>query len=105
MNQEILDELQKENLEQIMVKSIKEQGGKPTLRNTMVQLAGEKFNPKNEEVTVDMIVQLLAEDFPEIVFAIAEENYLKGFEEGLNADELYEEDPRAQQVLNDMKDE
>ena len=88
-----------------MVESIQEQNGHLTLRNTIIQTAGERHNPKNGEVTVDMIVQTLAEDFPEIVLAIAEENYLKGFEEGVNADEMYNEDPRAQQVLDDMRNE
>jgi len=101
MNQEILDKLQKESLD-TKVSSFGQ--GVTDLQSYIVNHVGTKLTPKDNNVTVDMIVQVLAEEFPVLVFAIAEENYLKGFEEGLNADELYEEDPRAQQVLDDLKD-
>jgi|TARA_Y100000310_G_scaffold267837_2_gene280087 hypothetical protein len=103
MNQEILDNLQKENLDRVITGAHDETSS--DLKTMIVDYTGYKLKPENHEITVDMVVQVLAEDFPEIVFAIAEENYLKGFEEGLNADELYKEDPRPQQVLNDLKDE
>ena len=107
MNQEILDQLQKESLETVLdvhVTSIKEGNGEYTLRNEIVRTAGERFLPENDEVTVDMVIQTLAEDFPEIVFAIAEENYLKGFEEGLS---YYDEEitPKKKQFVESIKAE
>ena len=47
---------------------------------------GEKLD--NEEVTVDMIAEVLALDFPEFVFAFAEENFLRGYQLGLDDAEL-----------------
>jgi len=30
-----------------------------------------------------MVIDVLADDFPSVVFALAEENYLRGYEQGL----------------------
>ena len=54
------------------------------LKNYLVQYVGEKLGPENEEVTVNMIAEVLAVDFPEFVFAFAEENFLRGYQLGLD---------------------
>jgi hypothetical protein len=36
-----------------------------------------------EEVTVDMAVQVFAAEFPEFLMAIAEENFLRGYQQAL----------------------
>ena len=51
------------------------------LKNYLVEYVGKKFD--NEEVTVNMIAETLATDFPEFTFAFAEENFLRGYELGL----------------------
>ena len=58
------------------------------LREYLVNYVGEKLNPENGEVTVGMIVQILASEFPEVLIAVIEENYLLGYEQGLNDKEL-----------------
>ena len=58
------------------------------LKNYLVEYVGKKF--ENEEVTVNMIAEALATDFPEFTFAFAEENFLRGYQLGLDdAESLY----------------
>jgi hypothetical protein len=52
------------------------------LKEMLVEYVGTKLN--NEEVTVNMIVEVLATEFPEFVFAFAEENFLRGYQLGLD---------------------
>jgi len=54
------------------------------LKNYLVDYVGKKISPDNEEVTVNMIAEVLAVDFPEFVFAFAEENFLRGYQLGLD---------------------
>jgi hypothetical protein len=51
------------------------------LKEYLVQYVGEKLDC--EEVTVNMIAEVLAVEFPEFVFAFAEENFLRGYQLGL----------------------
>jgi len=60
------------------------------LKNYLVEYVGTKM--EQEEVTVNMIVEILAVEFPEFIYAIAEENYLRGYQVGLDdADRLFNE--------------
>lgn len=52
------------------------------LKQYLVEYVGTKF--ENEEVTVNMIAEVLATDFPEFTFAFAEENFLRGYQLGLD---------------------
>tara|TARA_B100001287_G_C22629032_1_gene504107 strand:+ start:563 stop:802 length:240 start_codon:yes stop_codon:yes gene_type:complete len=58
------------------------------LREYLVNYVGEKLDPDNGEVTVEMIIQVLASEFPEVLIGVIEENYLLGYEQGLNDKEL-----------------
>ena len=60
------------------------------LKEYLVEYVGTKMD--QEEVTVNMIAEILAVEFPEFMYAIAEENYLRGYQLGLDdADRLYNE--------------
>ena len=52
------------------------------LKTFMVNYAGTVLD--KEEVTVSMIAEVLASEFPEFVFAVAEENFLRGYQVGLD---------------------
>ena len=52
------------------------------LKEYLVEYVGTKFD--NEEVTVNMIAEALAEEFPEFIMAFAEENFLRGYQLGLD---------------------
>ena len=55
--------------------------GESELKNFLVSYTGTKLD--EEEVTVQMIAEVLASDFPEFAFSFAEENYIRGYELGL----------------------
>ena len=54
------------------------------LKSLIIDYVGKKANPQNGEVTLEMVIGSLAEEFPEILLAVAEENFLRGYEVGLN---------------------
>ena len=51
------------------------------LKEMFVQYVGEKLQPEDGEVTVEMIIDVLADEFPEFVFAVAEENFIRGYKQ------------------------
>ena len=50
----------------------------------MVNYVGEKSDPENGEVTVAMIVETMAVEFPEFLMAVAEENWVRGYHQALD---------------------
>jgi hypothetical protein len=58
------------------------------LKNWLVEYVGEKLNPENNEVTVEMIVEVLAEEFPEFLMVVAEENWIRGYHQALTDVEI-----------------
>lgn len=60
------------------------------LKNMLVEYVGEKNNPEDSLVTVEMIVGTLADEFPELVLAVAEENWTRGYHQALDDVELGE---------------
>ena len=53
------------------------------LKDFIVEYVGQKLS-SGEEVTVEMIVEVMAEEFPEFLMAIAEENWVRGYHQALN---------------------
>ena len=53
------------------------------LKTYIVNYVGNKVQPENEEVTVKMVVETLAVEFPEFILALAEENWVRGYEQAL----------------------
>mgnify|MGYP001480436047 FL=1 len=53
------------------------------LKNMLVEYVGEKLNPADRNITTEMIVDVMAEEFPEFLLVIAEENFLRGYEQAL----------------------
>ena len=54
------------------------------LKSLITDYVGNKQNPENNEVTLEMVVYCLAEEFPELLLTVAEENFIRGYEVGLN---------------------
>ncbi len=52
------------------------------LKTYLVEYVGKKMD--SEEVTVNMIAEVLATDFAEFTLAFAEENFMRGYQLGLN---------------------
>ncbi len=53
------------------------------LKEWLVGYVGEKHQPETEEVTVEMIVATIAEEFPEFLMVVAEENWVRGYHQAL----------------------
>ena len=60
------------------------------LKEWLVDYVGEKVKPETEEVTVEMIVATIAEEFPEFLMAVAEENWVRGYHQALEDIEIGE---------------
>ena len=65
------------------------------IKEWLVSYVGEKYSPKNDEVTIDMVLQAMAKEFPEFLLPVAEENFIRGYRQALEDVEegrkLYEE--------------
>ena len=70
-------------------------------KNWLVEYVGKKKKPENDEVTVDLVIEVMSEEFPEFILALAEENYIRGYQQALDdvdsGKELYEEELAKQQ--------
>jgi|TARA_R110000822_G_scaffold185463_4_gene324619 hypothetical protein len=53
------------------------------LKDFIVEYVGQKLS-SGEEVTVEMIVEVMAEEFPEFLMLVAEENWIRGYEQALD---------------------
>lgn len=51
------------------------------MKEWLVDYVGNKLQPQNNEVTVAMIVESMAQEFPEFVMALAEENFIRGYQQ------------------------
>jgi len=53
------------------------------LKQLVVNYIGNRLLAE-EDVTVDMAVQVFAAEFPEFLMAVAEENFLRGYQQALD---------------------
>jgi len=49
----------------------------------LINYVGDKLQPKNDEVNVEMIIQVMAEEFPEFLMPLVEENFIRGYRQAL----------------------
>ena len=54
------------------------------LKEWLVDYVGMNTDPEDGNVTVEMIIEQVARDFPEFLLAVAEENFIRGYEQALN---------------------
>lgn len=57
--------------------------GDTPLKKWLVNYVGEKTQPENDEVNVEMIIKTMADEFPEFLLILAEENFIRGYQQGL----------------------
>ena len=53
------------------------------LKEWLVDYVGNKCNPESDEVNVEMIIKTMAEDFPELLLVLAEENFIRGYQQAI----------------------
>tara|TARA_R110000824_G_scaffold32558_3_gene105017 strand:- start:1332 stop:1640 length:309 start_codon:yes stop_codon:yes gene_type:complete len=54
------------------------------LKNLLIQHVGEKLNPEDKNITIEMVIEVMADEFPELVMTLAEENWIRGYQQGLD---------------------
>jgi hypothetical protein len=66
------------------------------MKEWLIDYVGKEVDPENDEVTVEMIVDSMAKEFPEFVLALAEENWIRGYQQALQdvteGEKLYNEE-------------
>lgn len=69
------------------------------LKEMFVNYVGEKLQPEDGRVTVEMVVKVLAEEFPEFVVVMAEENFIQGYKQAFaDMERGFEETARSEGV-------
>lgn len=53
------------------------------LKEIIVNYVGNTLNPENDEVTVEDIINVFADQFPEFLLVLAEENWINGYTQAL----------------------
>tara|TARA_R100000008_G_scaffold21543_1_gene11330 strand:+ start:10155 stop:10466 length:312 start_codon:yes stop_codon:yes gene_type:complete len=71
---------EKEFLEKNLKEVVRKEG---PLKNLLIEYVGDRKRPEDNNVTVEMIVEVLADEFPEFLLAIAEENWVRGYQQAL----------------------
>ncbi len=51
------------------------------MKEWLVSYVGEAVKPENNQVTVGMIVEQMMKEFPEFLMVIAEENFIRGYQQ------------------------
>ena len=54
------------------------------LKTLIINYVGKSLNPEKDEITVEQIVEVFAEEFPEFLLALAQENWVNGYTQALN---------------------
>ena len=71
------------------------------MKEWLVDYVGNKINPENDEVNLAMIIEAMADEFPEFLLALAEENWIRGYHQAINDMEtgkkLYEEEMKRKE--------
>jgi hypothetical protein len=54
------------------------------IQEDLVRHVENKINVHKDQITIGQVIGILASEFPEIVIAIAEENWIRGYKQGLD---------------------
>ena len=58
-------------------------GSESELKQIIINYAGEKLQPESDEISVQQVIEVFANEFPEFVLAVAEENWISGYTQAL----------------------
>ena len=101
MNEINFNEIDLSEYQQISQQSVEKEN---ELKTFLIEYVGTKEKPENDEVTVEMIVNTMAQDFPEFVLTVAEENWIRGYQQAMVDIEVGER-LIEQEVKNSESDE
>jgi len=67
------------------------------LKDLIVDFVGNRLNPENDEVTIKHIAEVFADEFPEFVVTLAEENWINGYTQALNDVDFVKEQMKSKE--------
>lgn len=67
------------------------------MKEWLVDYVGNALQPKDGNVTVLMIIEQMAKEFPEFVMAVAEENFIRGYSQAIEDIKTHSKPPEMQQ--------
>ena len=53
------------------------------MKTWLSDYVGEKLKPESGEITVEMIVEAMSQEFPDFLLAVAQENWVRGYQQAL----------------------
>jgi len=53
------------------------------LKHLLVDYVGNKLQPVGDQVTLEMLLTVIAEEFPEVLLVVAEENFIRGYKQAM----------------------
>ena len=71
------------------------------LKDLIINFVGNIKNPEKDEVTVSLVIDVFAEQFPEFLLAVAEENWVNGYTQALNDVQFVENQKKIQDITID----
>jgi len=67
------------------------------LKQMLIDYVGSVLQPENGEVTVEMIVQAMASEFPDFLLVVAKENWVRGYQQAMFDIENFEKENNTTQ--------
>tara|TARA_A100001391_G_scaffold56308_1_gene34374 strand:+ start:1313 stop:1624 length:312 start_codon:yes stop_codon:yes gene_type:complete len=80
MNEINFNEIDLSKFEEVSQQTVEKEN---ELKTFLIEYVGKKEKPDNDEVTVEMIVNTMAQEFPEFVLTVAEENWIRGYQQAM----------------------
>ncbi len=62
------------------------------LKQIVTNYVGKVLNPKEDEITVEQVINVFATEFPEFLLVVAEENWINGYTQALKDTESIQND-------------
>tara|TARA_R100001129_G_C5103356_1_gene184972 strand:- start:30 stop:266 length:237 start_codon:yes stop_codon:yes gene_type:complete len=53
------------------------------MKEWLINYVGDRLQPESDEVNVEMIIKVMAEEFPEFLMPVAEENFIRGYRQAI----------------------
>jgi len=69
------------------------------LKKLVVEYIGEALEPEDGDVTVEMVIEVFAKEFPEFLMAVAEENFIRGYQQAFVDVEAHQKALEEQEEL------
>ena len=75
------------------------------LKELVVEYIGETLEPEDGDITVEMAIEVFAKEFPEFLMAVAEENFIRGYQQAFLDLDAHKKDLEEQKELVKSEDE